>query len=683
MKYSSFKTRSISITAVLLACLLLLAALPCRAASARAEGSLLHQTDEGVPPCTSGGHDIMAFIRWALTHAKRETIPAGAELPLAVSQCGTDPWEYLYGGIRARTDDETLAFFYNTNYNRQMTPEQYADLTADWSRTGWATDCQGLLDAFMTYVEGEQTDINVAMNYAYWCTDKGPIDEIDRPYRIGEALFCAAKTTGRMTHIGWVCGFDSDGTPLAIEARGISYGVVVTRMDHRSWTHRGLMTVVFDYPDLPETPGACEPAAIVEDASVPAVSGKAPDELWFGGGSGTEADPYRISAPEHLMSLAEYVGSGHPCTGCFFLMTNDIVFEEFTIPASVEEEEPPERTWTPIGFWNTNNDCCPFRGHFDGGGHTLSGLWYSDTDTSFVGFIGYAGEGCTVENLNILHSYFHALDNVGGVAGCVSGACTLRSCRFSGRLSGELWVGGIAGAARGAANIVDCASSGVIEAVWAAGGTAGQVKNAAVSRCFSVCELDVSDAAGGLVGQFTGGSFTNCYFAGFIEGVTEIGGNIGRAAGGSVSCCYSVASLDIKETGGGLIGGGEAACEYCYYLSGTAAPNGFGEERSILELQTRAGYEGFDFERIWLLELMADYPYAALRSNPHFEVPNALPGDVDHSGSVNMGDALMALRFAMGISEASEAEYAAADMDSSGAVTVTDAILIMRRAMGL
>jgi hypothetical protein len=80
---------------------------------------------------------------------------------------------------------------------------------------------------------------------------------------------------------------------------------------------------------------------------------------------------------------------------------------------------------------------------------------------------------------------------------------------------------------------------------------------------------------------------------------------------------------------------------------------------------------------------MADYPYAALRSNPHFEVPNALPGDVDHSGSVNMGDALMALRFAMGISEASEAEYAAADMDSSGAVTVTDAILIMRRAMGL
>lgn len=44
-----------------------------------------------------------------------------------------------------------------------------------------------------------------------------------------------------MTHVGWICGFDSDGTPLVVEARGLRYGVVVTRLDTRPWTHRGIM----------------------------------------------------------------------------------------------------------------------------------------------------------------------------------------------------------------------------------------------------------------------------------------------------------------------------------------------------------------------------------------------------------------------------------------------------------
>ena len=50
-----------------------------------------------------------------------------------------------------------------------------------------------------------------------------------------------------MGHVGWVCGFDEDGEPLVVEARGLYFGVVVTRMGSERWTHRGLMTVKFDY----------------------------------------------------------------------------------------------------------------------------------------------------------------------------------------------------------------------------------------------------------------------------------------------------------------------------------------------------------------------------------------------------------------------------------------------------
>ena len=34
-----------------------------------------------------------------------------------------------------------------------------------------------------------------------------------------------------------------------VEARGLNYGVVVTRLEGRAWTHRGLMTKKFDYKE--------------------------------------------------------------------------------------------------------------------------------------------------------------------------------------------------------------------------------------------------------------------------------------------------------------------------------------------------------------------------------------------------------------------------------------------------
>lgn len=191
--------------------------------------------------------NIRSFIVWALTHAKRASIPKEASLPLPIENCGTDPWEYLFGSIRVETTQATLDRYYQSHYYKQMTREAYDAITASWSRTGYATDCQGLLDAYMTYELGEKADTNCEGNYRYYCTEKGEISEITRAYALGEAVF-RADENGRMAHIGWICGFDG-GEPLVIEARSIRYGVVVSKLSARNFTHRGLMTKIFDYSE--------------------------------------------------------------------------------------------------------------------------------------------------------------------------------------------------------------------------------------------------------------------------------------------------------------------------------------------------------------------------------------------------------------------------------------------------
>ena len=198
---------------------------------------------------------IFNFIRWALTHVDPNTVPNNAFLVNGTAtNIGTEPWHYLYGTIRSKTtkaliEERWVNFYSSHGWNRST----YDNITNNFKSDDYATDCQGLLDAYFTYELGIKTDINANYNYVNWCTDKGPIDKITRPYVIGEALFMVNKS-GKMTHIGWICGFGVDGVPLVVEARGLSNGVVITRLDNRSWTHRGLMTKKFEYEEEHDMP---------------------------------------------------------------------------------------------------------------------------------------------------------------------------------------------------------------------------------------------------------------------------------------------------------------------------------------------------------------------------------------------------------------------------------------------
>ena len=178
--------------------------------------------------------NILDFIRWALTHVNPNTVPSGAVLVGGTAtNVGTEPWHYLYGTVKSKTTAERIEERWRNHYSKTWTREAYDHATAAMSPDDYATDCQGLLDAYLTYELGEKTDVNADYNYRKWCTDKGRISEIERPYKLGEAVFMA-NSKGKMTHVGWVCGLDLDGELLVVEARGLSYGVVITRLEDRA-----------------------------------------------------------------------------------------------------------------------------------------------------------------------------------------------------------------------------------------------------------------------------------------------------------------------------------------------------------------------------------------------------------------------------------------------------------------
>ena len=171
------------------------------------------------------------------------TLPKDAKLPLDIEDCGIEPWEYLYGTTGNIVTEALLNERYNSFYKLNGWTREAFDMVTD----GWAAyrrkavDCQGLLDVFLG------TDVTANFCYTAWCTEKGGVDEVERPYQIGEALFYKNRE-GRMTHVGFVCGF-LKGEPLAVEAQGIRFGVTVTRFSQRPWTHRGLVTDKLDYDD--------------------------------------------------------------------------------------------------------------------------------------------------------------------------------------------------------------------------------------------------------------------------------------------------------------------------------------------------------------------------------------------------------------------------------------------------
>ena len=195
------------------------------------------------------------------------------------------------------------------------------------------------------------------------------------------------------------------------------------------------------------------------------------------------------------------------------------------------------KDWTPIGTDYDNS----YKGTFDGGGHTITGLTFTTND-EYAGLFGWLNRAGTVKNVvmegvQITSNQIYG-GSIGGVVGYSWG--TIENCSVSGSVSGTVYVGGVVGVQIGG-SITGCSSSATVKGMVDVGGVAGQTNSSAtLTACYAtgnvIIEMDPKKniAGGSLVGMNAGSSLLACYATGNVTstgsstGYMHIGGFLGN-----------------------------------------------------------------------------------------------------------------------------------------------------------
>ena len=274
----------------------------------------------------------------------------------------------------------------------------------------------------------------------------------------------------------------------------------------------------------------------------------------FGGGSGTQNDPYLIASAQDLAQFAanvnafdsegNYIGTDYD--GIFFKLTTDIDLDG--------------KLWTPIGGGNDTNGepLNYFSGNFDGNFHTISNLKVQpeagkDVHVGFFGYILRKTGTPGLSNLGIESGSVTGSTRVGGMVGRIKGTMVIDNCynkadvfvdSTQNPLTGWSAAAGFVGQSDGTASYMDCYNAGDVTITYISATTA---------------------AIGGFVGYTTTGSgpaFTRCWnlgditFVSCVEGATaEIGGFAGYLkVGSNVLYCNNTGSVTTSVYNGGYVG---------------------------------------------------------------------------------------------------------------------------------
>ena len=187
------------------------------------------------------------------------------------------------------------------------------------------------------------------------------------------------------------------------------------------------------------------------------------------------------------------------------------------------------KDWTPIGTSVDNS----YKGTFDGGGHTITGLTFTRND-KYAGLFGWLNKAGTVKNVvmegvQITSNQIYG-GSIGGVAGYSWG--TIENCSVSGSVSGTVYVGGVVGAQIDG-SITGCSSSATVKGTVDVGGVAGQTNGGAtLTACYAtgnvIIEIDPvkNISGGGLVGMNGGNGLFACYATGNVTSTGSSTGNV-------------------------------------------------------------------------------------------------------------------------------------------------------------
>ena len=179
-------------------------------------------------------------------------------------------------------------------------------------------------------------------------------------------------------------------------------------------------------------------------------------------GAGTEENPYQIKSIADMNTLATNVNNGTGYSGTYFLLTTDLTYS-YNYAWNSNNANATENNYTAIGAFGNS-----FKGHFDGGGHTISGIRiYKSGTTNADQLQGVFGNlsGGSVRNLTVADASITGYQQVGAIAGCNNG--TIEDCVVASNVgiyrvtNGADKHGGIIGA-NSNGNVRRCTSSATI-----------------------------------------------------------------------------------------------------------------------------------------------------------------------------------------------------------------------------
>lgn len=252
----------------------------------------------------------------------------------------------------------------------------------------------------------------------------------------------------------------------------------------------------------------------------------------FAVGTGTENNPYQINTAAELAYFAKSVNGGQWYDGEYIILKNNI---------NLNNQE-----WIPIG--NHRNS---FRGNFDGGNHTVTGMRISNSSADYVGLFGECTRyniNSAIKNITVENSVITGKVHVGAIIG-YAGEINIENCQSVGNtVNGNKKVGGISGSVVGsvsyAAKIVQCYNSSTVTGEYFVGGIVGAGNRCIAENCLNTGEIKgnyYGSAGGGIFGILSTNTsqITACINWGKISEVRSgYGGIAGEISGAQILNCY-------------------------------------------------------------------------------------------------------------------------------------------------
>ena len=194
------------------------------------------------------------------------------------------------------------------------------------------------------------------------------------------------------------------------------------------------------------------------------------------------------------------------------VLVKDIVVNDGDINKLTDAQSDSLRKWNPIGNYDNS-----FTGKFDGGHHTISGIYINNPNADNVGLFGYTRGGADIYNVGILNSYIYGKNCVGGILGRNNNTgVTVQKCFSEATVIGNEYVGGIVGSTYGG-KILNCYNAGSVKgskyvASIRGRNTYGGTDSGAINNCFNVGEVSGTESSnvGGIRGDGNG-TINNCY----------------------------------------------------------------------------------------------------------------------------------------------------------------------------